>query len=972
MKNFLFIYLFITLSIVVNSCEEGFKDESSVFTLVLKEVTAVPSLTTDNTPDYTFSSNIAGYITYGGLCSSSTTVASQGNNTITLDPLSNGTYSDCTITVDTEGSWLIGSLTLSSFIVKDPTPPTITEVTAVTTPTNDSTPNYTFSSDQAGTITYGGSCSSSTTSAINGYNTITLNSLNDGTYSDCTIKVTNASGYVSDSITITSFVVDSSAATLAEVTAVTTPTNDSTPEYTFSSDQAGTITYGGSCSSVTTSANSGNTTITLISLSDGPHSNCTVTVTDPAGNSVTLNMSSFTVDTTAPYVVSAFIFSDYLLKSGEIATVYLVFSEEVAFFNSDHDITVENGILATMTSNNNITWQGIFTPTADTEDWTNNFTLKTSYTDTAGNTGTAETSENYMVDDNDPSVSSFELSDTALKAGDNAEVTLVFSEAVCTDSSVCGSNVFSSAADITVPNLDNGTTSGTLSTMTSSDDITWRGTFTPTADTEGASNTLSLTDNSYTDIVGNTGSARQTANYVVDTRAPTVSSIVISSATGIQNNFLNVEDNVSVTATFSEAVILDNANGNPTLTLVVGSTDRTATYTSDDNSTILVFQYTIRAGENDTDGISIGANALLPNGSTIRDAAGNYATNLTHDSVTYNSSFKVDTTSPTANFTKATDNVGTVQGDFTSDNTTDDTTLVLSGTNEAGSSVKVYDNTTELGTADVTGTSWRYTATVVNGTTHQFNVKETDLAGNTSAATSNLAVTGDTTAPSAPSIALSSDTGSSNSDGITNNRTVNITDLETNATWQYSVNSGSNWTNGSDTSFTLSEGNYDGTVRARQTDQAGNTSSVGSLGSITVDTTAPTVSSVAITSSTSNTEWNEYRIPSSGGSVGSLCNANCYIYVTATFNENVTKTGSPQLTIVVASTNRTTTYSSGSGSTTLVFKYAIQNADEEDSDGISIGADALDLNSGTIRDAAGNDATITHNAVAANPLYKVK
>jgi len=100
MKNFLFIYLFIILSIVVNSCEEGFKDESSVFTLVLKEVTAVPSLTTDNTPDYTFSSNIAGYITYGGLCSSSTTVASQGNNTITLDPLSNGTYSDCTITVD--------------------------------------------------------------------------------------------------------------------------------------------------------------------------------------------------------------------------------------------------------------------------------------------------------------------------------------------------------------------------------------------------------------------------------------------------------------------------------------------------------------------------------------------------------------------------------------------------------------------------------------------------------------------------------------------------------------------------------------------------------------------------------------------------------------------------------------------------------------------------------------------------------
>ena len=305
MKNFLFIYLFITLSIVVNSCEEGYKSENSdgstLFTLALKEVIAVPYLTTDNTPDYTFSSNVAGNITYGGLCSSSTTVASQGNNKITLDPLSNGTYSDCTITVDTEGPWLIGSLTLSSFIVEDPTSPTIAEVTVVTTPTNDSTPNYTFSSDQAGTITYGGSCSSNTTSATSGNNRITLNSLNDGTYSDCTIKVTNASGYVSDSITITSFVVDSTAATLAEVTAVTTPTNDSTPEYTFSSDKAGTITYGGSCSSSNTypypSATNGNNTITLTSLIDGTYSDCTITVTGDSASDVsnTLTMSPFTI-----------------------------------------------------------------------------------------------------------------------------------------------------------------------------------------------------------------------------------------------------------------------------------------------------------------------------------------------------------------------------------------------------------------------------------------------------------------------------------------------------------------------------------------------------------------------------------------------------------------------------------------------------------------------------------------------------
>ena len=61
----------------------------------------------------------------------------------------------------------------------------------------------------------------------------------------------------------------------------------------------------------------------------------------------------------------------------------------------------------------------------------------------------------------------------------------------------------------------------------------------------------------------------------------------------------------------------------------------------------------------------------------------------------------------------------------------------------------VYNGITELDNATVSGTSWSYTATVANGTTYQFNVKETDLAGNTSAATSNFTVIGDTTAPTA-------------------------------------------------------------------------------------------------------------------------------------------------------------------------------------------------------------------------------
>ena len=109
------------------------------------------------------------------------------------------------------------------------TAPIIAEVTAVATPTNDSTPDYTFSSTEAGTITYGGSCSSNTSSAISGNNTITLVSLSRGTYSDCTITVTDTSGNVSNTLTLSSFFVGEqiggsiqSGSTLSLSTTVTT------------------------------------------------------------------------------------------------------------------------------------------------------------------------------------------------------------------------------------------------------------------------------------------------------------------------------------------------------------------------------------------------------------------------------------------------------------------------------------------------------------------------------------------------------------------------------------------------------------------------------------------------------------------------------------------------------------------------------------------------------------------------------
>ena len=146
--------------------------------------------------------------------------------------------------------------------------------------------------------------------------------------------------------------------------------------------------------------------------------------------------------------------SDTALISGETSTVTLQFSEAVASFSSNDDITALNGSLSLMTSSDNITWTGTFTPTAGVQDTSNVLTLATSYTDTAGNApSSASTTANYEVDTTAPSVSSFTVSDSALKIGDTATVTIVFSEAV---------SGFNSNDDVTVEN-------GSLSLMTSTD-----------------------------------------------------------------------------------------------------------------------------------------------------------------------------------------------------------------------------------------------------------------------------------------------------------------------------------------------------------------------------------------------------------------------------------------------------------------------------------------------------------------------
>jgi len=168
--------------------------------------------------------------------------------------------------------------------------------------------------------------------------------LSEGSH-NCTITVTDSAGNASTALNVNTFVVDATAPSLSVETAVTTPTKVTTPGYAFSSDEAGTISYGG-CSPGGTSAISGTNSISFGTLSEGSH-NCTITVTDSAGNASTaLNVNTFVVDMTAPTVSSvSSSTANGTYRTDDNITLTVTFSEQVTVDNSNGNpiIQLETG-----------------------------------------------------------------------------------------------------------------------------------------------------------------------------------------------------------------------------------------------------------------------------------------------------------------------------------------------------------------------------------------------------------------------------------------------------------------------------------------------------------------------------------------------------------------------------------------------------------------------------------------------------
>jgi uncharacterized repeat protein (TIGR02059 family) len=150
----------------------------------------------------------------------------------------------------------------------------------------------------------------------------------------------------------------------------------------------------------------------------------------------------------------------------------------------------------------------------------------------------------------------------------------------------------------------------------------------------------------------------------------------------------------------------------------------------------------------------------------------------------------------------------------------------------------------------------------------------------------------------------------------------------------------------------LVNGTYDFRVWSRATNNSSNTAV--SLLNQGVDSSAPTVSSISITSTPG---------------ADSIYGAGETITATVGWSETVTVSGSPRIPIQGLS-SKFFNYSSGSGSTSLTFNYVVTSGDV-DRDGISLSANSLALNSGSIADAALNSASLTHVAISNSLLLQV-
>ncbi|WP_436909005.1 BapA/Bap/LapF family large adhesin [Enterobacter kobei] len=706
------------------------------------------------------------------------------------------------------------------------------------TPTNDATPTLSGTAEANSVVTIfdGGTQIGVVTADGTGAWTFTPDTaLAEGSHS-FTAQATDPQGNVSAVSGAWSVVVDLTAPTVPTLDTVNDNvpggitgnltsgqvTNDSTPTIGGTGQAGSTIHIMNNGTQIGTAIvdGSGNWSFTPTTpLVDGSYA-LRVYATDVAGNaSANSPVFTFTVDTAGPVVpVVTSVIDDIAPVTGTLTSGNTT-NDARPTFNGTGDVgstvhvIVDGNEIGTAVVNAQGNWT--FTPVSDLSDGPHAITFNA--TDAAGNTGSTTAPFNLTVDTGVPSAPVIST------AADNVgSVQTPLSSGQSTDDTTPTLNG-TATANATVTVYENGQPIGTALA-----DGTGAWSFTPSTPLSSGSHTWTAT---VTDAAGNVSPASPGFTLVVDTTAPNAP--VISQA---------IDDVGSITGPITSGQTTDD-----TVPRLVG--------TSEPFATVNIYEGTTLVGTGTADGTgnwSILLNTTLTTGAhsftaQATDAAGNTSVSSASFSLT------IDTTPPALPvLTSILDDVGNAATPVANGGLTNDAQPTLSGTAEAGSTVKIFDNGVQIGSVTATGGAWSFTPSPALGNgSHNLTFTATDAAGNVSAPTAGYVINVDTLAPSAPVISsVVDDVGSVTGPitGPTNDTrpTLNGT-AEANATVRIydgitlvgtvTADASGNWTL-PQTTTTLTQGTHNFTATA--TDAAGNTSVASTVTTIIVDTTAPT------------------------------------------------------------------------------------------------------------------------------------
>ncbi|MEL7091704.1 MAG: Ig-like domain-containing protein, partial [Pseudomonadota bacterium] len=685
---------------------------------------------------------------------------------------------------------------------------------------------------------------------------------------------------------------------------------------------------------------------------------------------------NYTVDNVATATVDIV---DTILTDGDNASlVNITFGEPVNGFSTG-GLTLAGGTVSGFSFSDGDS-SASFTFTAqDNFDGTGSVTVNAgSYTDDAGNAG-ATASDTVTVDTVNPTLQITFVESVLNLATPSTTVNFAFSEPV--NGFVVG--------DLTP-------TGGTLSNFSFTDgNVSGSATFTANVSTT-TTGSIAVANGAYTDANANAG-VGDTETIPIDTQAPSLR--VSSGNTAPVRAATGVAANTNIRLDFGENIELVSGQ---TVSLVDASSGLRELFTASSTTagtggaggtlTVSGAEIVLNPGLD----LVLGRQyAVQFPGTAIQDSAGNPHPAIS-DTTTYFfttlpeiaiavSPTTIDEDGGVGTFTvslrdglggafTATENVGitvnlsTSSATLTSDYTlsgftgTSDTVTISSGsTNATFTATAVNDQptsddgetltatlaaSTSTGTAQVSSSANSATVTieenygpVVTGVTGPFNGTYTEGANlsfevqfdqqvveNTSGGTPSLSVVIGSTTVQAPFVGV---VGGSGNSALQFSYTVQSGDLDTDgiALAALNLNGGSiQNVGGNDADLTLN--------------------GVASLANVQVDAVLPTVSSVTVPT-------NDTYI------IGETLD------FTVNFTETVnvvTTSGTPQLAVTIGSTTVQAVYVPAAASTSALFRYTVQ-AGDEDSDGIAVGT--LSANGGSLRDAAGNDATLTLNSVGA-------